>query len=89
MAQDRFEELLGLVLDDDATEDHLDELFEIVIADAFKLVRKEFVGSRKVHQHHDLLFGALGRRFVQNVWADLTIIKVLFSTTVSRRTHHC
>ena len=57
MAQERFEELIGLVLDDDATVAQLDELFGIVSADALKLedLRAHLLVSDRLEQYeHEL-----------------------------------
>ena len=55
MAQDRFEELLGLLLDDDVSAGQLDELVEIAAADPLKLqqVRDHLRFSDRLSQYED------------------------------------
>ncbi len=55
MTQDRFEELLGLMLDDDISVDQLDELVEVVAADPLKLqrLREHLIFSDRLSQYED------------------------------------
>ena len=55
MTQDRFEELLGLLLDDDISGEQLDELVEIVAADSLKLqrLREHLTFSDCLSQYED------------------------------------
>lgn len=55
MTQDRFEELLGQLLDDDMSREQLDELVEIVTADPFKLqrLREHLTFSDRLSQYED------------------------------------
>ena len=55
MTQDHFEELLGLLLDDDMSGDQLDELVEIVAADPLKLqrLREHLTFSDRLSQYED------------------------------------
>ena len=59
MIQDRFEELLGLLLDDDMSRDQLDELVEIVAADPLKLqrLREHLTFSDRLSQYEDEMRG--------------------------------
>jgi hypothetical protein len=55
VTQDRFEELLGLLLDDDMSRDELDELVEIVTAEPLKLqrLREHLMFSDRLSQYED------------------------------------
>ena len=55
MTQDRFEALLGLLLDDDMSRDQLDELVEIVAEDPLKLqrLREHLTFSDRLSQYED------------------------------------
>ena len=57
MTQDRFEELIGLLLDDDISGDKLDELVEIASADPLKLelLREHLNFSDRLSQYEDEL----------------------------------
>ena len=57
MTQDRFEELIGLLLDDDILRDQLDELVEIAAADPLKLerLREQLTFSDCLSQYEDEL----------------------------------
>ena len=57
MTQDRFEELIGLLLDDDISRDQLDELVEIAAADPLKLerLREHLTFSDCLSQYEDEL----------------------------------
>ncbi len=53
--QDRFEELLGMLLDDDISDDQANELFKIVAADPLKVrrLREHLVFSDRLSQYED------------------------------------
>ena len=57
MTQDRVEELLGLLLDDDISGEQLDELVELVAADPLKLqrLREHLTFSDRLSQYEDEL----------------------------------